>query len=111
MGQPRRVAATDVFPDNQSLEMNDLQQTTPMLRAANPGRRVGEAVLAHIGEIETALALGADPALSVARYSQSTFESSLFCGDRFAAVAGHRVDSGIDGGHAAFGIASGVRGD
>lgn len=34
-------------------------------------------VLAHIGEIETALALGADPALSVARYSQSTFESSL----------------------------------
>ena len=34
-------------------------------------------VLAHIGEIETALALGADPAQSVSRYSQSTFESSL----------------------------------
>lgn len=34
-------------------------------------------VLAHIGEIESALALGADPAQSVARYSQSTFESSL----------------------------------
>jgi putative ABC transport system permease protein len=34
-------------------------------------------VLAHIGEIETALALGAEPAQSVSRYSQSTFESSL----------------------------------
>ena len=34
-------------------------------------------VLAHVGEIESALALGADPAQSVARYSQSTFESSL----------------------------------
>jgi len=34
-------------------------------------------VLAHIGEIETALALGADPAQSVSRYSQSTFEASL----------------------------------
>ncbi|MGZ4788716.1 MAG: ABC transporter permease [Terriglobales bacterium] len=34
-------------------------------------------VLAHIGEIESALALGADPAQSVARYSQSTFEASL----------------------------------
>ena len=34
-------------------------------------------VLAHIGEVETALALGADPAQSVSHYSQSTFESSL----------------------------------
>ncbi len=34
-------------------------------------------ILAHVGEIETALALGADPAKSVARYSQSTFEASL----------------------------------
>jgi len=34
-------------------------------------------VLAHVGEIESALALGADPAQSVARYSQSTFEASL----------------------------------
>ncbi len=34
-------------------------------------------VLAHIGEIESALALGADPAQSVSRYSQSTFEASL----------------------------------
>jgi putative ABC transport system permease protein len=34
-------------------------------------------VIAHIGEIESALALGADPAQSVARYSQSTFEASL----------------------------------
>ena len=34
-------------------------------------------VLAHVGEIETALALGADSRQSVSRYSQSTFESSL----------------------------------
>lgn len=34
-------------------------------------------VLAHAGEIETALALGANPAQSVAVYSQSTFEASL----------------------------------
>jgi putative ABC transport system permease protein len=34
-------------------------------------------VIAHSGEIESALALGADPAQSVSRYSQSTFESSL----------------------------------
>jgi putative ABC transport system permease protein len=34
-------------------------------------------VIAHSGEIESALALGADPAQSVARYSQSTFEASL----------------------------------
>jgi putative ABC transport system permease protein len=34
-------------------------------------------VIAHTGEIESALALGADPTQSVARYSQSTFESSL----------------------------------
>jgi putative ABC transport system permease protein len=34
-------------------------------------------VLAHVGEIETALALGADPAQSVSRYSQATFEASL----------------------------------
>jgi putative ABC transport system permease protein len=34
-------------------------------------------VLAHGGEIETALALGADPEQSDARYSQSTFEASL----------------------------------
>lgn len=34
-------------------------------------------VIAHTGEIESALALGADPAQSVARYSQSTFEASL----------------------------------
>jgi putative ABC transport system permease protein len=34
-------------------------------------------VLAHAGEIETALALGADPAQSVAPYVQSSYEASL----------------------------------
>jgi putative ABC transport system permease protein len=34
-------------------------------------------VLAHIGEIETALALGADGATSIAPYSQASFEASL----------------------------------
>jgi len=34
-------------------------------------------VLAHVGEIETALALGADPTQSVADYVQDSFESSL----------------------------------
>jgi putative ABC transport system permease protein len=34
-------------------------------------------ILSHIGEIETALALGADTAQSVERYSQNTFEASL----------------------------------
>src|SRR5262249_58529151 len=34
-------------------------------------------VLSHVGEIETALALGAEPSQSVARYSQNTFEASL----------------------------------
>lgn len=34
-------------------------------------------VLAHVGEIETALALGADPGESVAPYSQASFRASL----------------------------------
>ncbi len=34
-------------------------------------------VLAHVGEIETALALGAEPVASVAPYVQASFESSL----------------------------------
>ena len=34
-------------------------------------------VLAHVGEIETALALGADPRQSVAHYVQESFEASL----------------------------------
>lgn len=34
-------------------------------------------VLAHVGEIETALALGADPRQSVAPYVQASFEASL----------------------------------
>jgi len=34
-------------------------------------------VLAHVGEIETALALGADPRQSVAEYAQESFEASL----------------------------------
>jgi putative ABC transport system permease protein len=34
-------------------------------------------VLAHVGEIETALALGADPRQSVAEYVQESFEASL----------------------------------
>jgi len=34
-------------------------------------------VLAHVGEIETALALGADPRPSVAPYVQASFEASL----------------------------------
>ena len=34
-------------------------------------------VLAHVGEIETALALGADPRESVAPYVQTSFEASL----------------------------------
>jgi putative ABC transport system permease protein len=34
-------------------------------------------VLAHVGEIETALALGADPRQSVADYVQESFEASL----------------------------------
>ena len=34
-------------------------------------------VLAHVGEIETALALGADPRQSVADYVQASFEASL----------------------------------
>ncbi len=34
-------------------------------------------VLAHAGEIETALALGADPRNSVVRYTQASFEASL----------------------------------
>jgi putative ABC transport system permease protein len=34
-------------------------------------------VLAHIGEVETALALGAESATSVAPYAQSSFEASL----------------------------------
>jgi putative ABC transport system permease protein len=34
-------------------------------------------VLAHTGEIETALALGADPTQSVADYVQDSFEASL----------------------------------
>jgi putative ABC transport system permease protein len=34
-------------------------------------------VLAHVSEIETALALGADPSQSVAVYVQASFEASL----------------------------------
>lgn len=34
-------------------------------------------VLAHVGEIETALALGADPKVSVGPYVQASFEASL----------------------------------
>jgi putative ABC transport system permease protein len=34
-------------------------------------------VLAHVGEIETALALGADPSQSVAPYSEASFAASL----------------------------------
>jgi putative ABC transport system permease protein len=39
--------------------------------------RFGSDVLAHTGEIETALALGADPRQSVAPYVQRSFEASL----------------------------------
>jgi len=39
--------------------------------------RLRSDVLAHTGEIETALALGADPNSSVSRYLQSSYEASL----------------------------------
>jgi putative ABC transport system permease protein len=39
--------------------------------------RIRADVLAHVGEIETALALGADPNVSVSPYVQAAFESSL----------------------------------
>lgn len=39
--------------------------------------RIRADVLAHVGEIETALALGAEPNLSVSPYVQAAFESSL----------------------------------
>ena len=39
--------------------------------------RFSSDVLAHVGEIETALALGADPRDSVAPYVQASFEASL----------------------------------
>jgi putative ABC transport system permease protein len=39
--------------------------------------RLRSDVLAHTGEIETALALGADPNSSVSRYLQSAYEASL----------------------------------
>ncbi len=39
--------------------------------------RLRSDVLSHVGEIETALALGADPKVSVAPYVQASFEASL----------------------------------
>ena len=60
-------------------------------------------VLAHVGEIETALALGAEAKNSVSPYVQASFEASLIPGHRLPALAGHRVDSRLDGRNAAFG--------
>ena len=59
-------------------------------------------VLAHVGEIETAFALGAEARTSVSPYVQASFEASLIPAHRFAALSGHRVDSGSDGRNVAF---------
>ncbi len=56
-------------------------------------------VLAHVGEIETALALGADARESVSPYVQASFEASLIPGDRLDTLSWHRMDSGFDGRH------------
>ena len=68
-------------------------------------------VLAHTGEIETALALGAEARNSVSPYVQASFEASLIPSHRFPAFARNRLDSRLDGGYAAFGRPASVCGD
>ncbi len=68
-------------------------------------------VLAHVGEIETALALGAEAKNSVSPYVQASFEASLIPAIDSLRSLGHRMDSGTDGGDAAVGSAAGVCGD
>ena len=58
-------------------------------------------VLAHAGEIETALALGAEARHSVSPYVQASFEASLIPAIDSMRSLGHRLDSRTDGGHVA----------
>jgi putative ABC transport system permease protein len=65
------VAMTSLIPVGSMLIANAMNTNGLALN------RFRADVLAHTGEIEAALALGAAPANSLARYSQSSFEASL----------------------------------
>ena len=68
-------------------------------------------VLAHVGEIDTALALGADGRSSVAPYVQTSFEASLiWCWIRCGRWGSGGI-LGADGGHVALGGTTSVRPD
>ncbi len=54
-------------------------------------------VVAHRGQVEAALALGATPQQSVAPYVVESVRSSLIPRVEFDPLAGHRVDPGLDG--------------
>ena len=59
-------------------------------------------VVAHAGEIETALALGAEARTSVSPYVQASFEASLIPAIDSSTLSRHRMDSRSDGRNVAF---------
>ena len=73
--------------------------------------RLRSDVIAHVGEIETALALGADGKSAVASLCAGLVRSQPYPGDRFTAFTGDRMDSGSDGWDVALGSATFIRGD
>ena len=68
-------------------------------------------VLAHAGEIETALALGAAPEHTVASYAESSIHASLIPAIDNLRSLGNCVDSGTDDRNAALRLQPALRGD
>ena len=65
-------------------------------------------VTSHVGQVETALALGADSAVSVAPYVQTAVYARLAPATRHAQVAGFRLDTRCNGRHGPVGYESAV---
>jgi putative ABC transport system permease protein len=66
-------------------------------------------VVAHTGQIEAALALGAEPARTVKAVLPGGAQSQPHPGPQLPALAGHRLDPGVDGRHDSVGCRPGVR--
>jgi ABC-type iron transport system FetAB permease component len=74
-----------------------------MNACAQAAERFRADVTAHVGQVEAGLALGAEPAATVAPYVQSAVYASLSAAPRYAKVAWARVDTRRDGRHGGVG--------